>query len=67
MTQDADNIGGDYYDYFQYNDYLYKVALGDISGKGTEATFYMAQIKGIFQALAPLKMSAKDSARITSK
>ena len=60
VTQDADNIGGDYYDYFQYNDHVYKVALGDISGKGTEAAFYMAQIKGIFQALAPLKMSVKE-------
>lgn len=60
VTQDAENIGGDFYDFYKYNDHLYKVALGDISGKGTEAAFYMAQTKGIFQALAPLKMSVKE-------
>ena len=60
VAQDADQIGGDYYDFYKCNDDFYKVALGDISGNGTQAAFYMAQTKGIFQALAPLDMSVQE-------
>jgi sigma-B regulation protein RsbU (phosphoserine phosphatase) len=60
VAQDADEIGGDYYDFYRFNDHFYKVALGDISGSGTQAAFYMAETKGIFQALAPLEMSVKE-------
>lgn len=60
VGQDADEIGGDYYDFYKCNDHFYKVALGDISGSGTQAAFYMAETKGIFQALAPLDMTVPE-------
>jgi serine phosphatase RsbU (regulator of sigma subunit) len=36
------------------------VAIGDVSGKGTTAAFYMAETKGIFQALTQLDMGVRD-------
>lgn len=59
MSQDAEEIGGDFYD-VHHKDGLYKIALGDVSGKGTEAAFYMAETKGIFQALTHLDLSVRD-------
>lgn len=52
----AHEVGGDYYDfYFAGEDKLY-LAVGDVSGKGTSAAFHMAEVKGIFQGLAPLEL-----------
>ncbi|NIK74841.1 serine phosphatase RsbU (regulator of sigma subunit) [Thermonema lapsum] len=52
----ANEVGGDYYDfYLAAPDRLY-LALGDVSGKGTSAAFHMAEVKGIFQGLAPLEL-----------
>jgi phosphoserine phosphatase RsbU/P len=59
MSQEADEIGGDFYDVTQ-NGHQYKVAIGDVSGKGTTAAFYMAETKGIFQALTQLDMGVRD-------
>ncbi|MFN0202507.1 MAG: GAF domain-containing SpoIIE family protein phosphatase [Bacteroidia bacterium] len=58
-NQNADEVGGDYYDFVQKGD-LFKVAVGDISGKGTTAAFYMAEFKGIFHTLANMDLSVKD-------
>ena len=51
VSQTADEVGGDYFDVIRSENGIYKVAIGDISGKGTTAAFYMAEIKGIFHAL----------------
>jgi sigma-B regulation protein RsbU (phosphoserine phosphatase) len=59
MSQEADEIGGDFYDVTQHGHY-YKIAIGDVSGKGTTAAFYMAETKGIFQALTQLDMGVRD-------
>jgi phosphoserine phosphatase RsbU/P len=59
MSQEVDEIGGDFYDVTQ-NGNKYKVAIGDVSGKGTTAAFYMAETKGIFQALTQLDMGVRD-------
>jgi len=34
--------------------------VGDVSGKGTSAAFHMSQMKGIFQSLVQLNLSARD-------
>ena len=60
VSQDAEEIGGDYYDVSALNNKLYKVAIGDVSGKGTTAAFYMAETKGIFQSLTQLDLSVRD-------
>lgn len=59
MSQEVDEIGGDFYDVTQ-NGGKYKVAIGDVSGKGTTAAFYMAETKGVFQALSQLDMGVRD-------
>ncbi len=45
-------VGGDYYDFIQLKDNKYAVAIGDVSGKGTQAAFYMTLTKGFLNALA---------------
>jgi serine phosphatase RsbU (regulator of sigma subunit) len=60
MSQEVEEIGGDFYDVVRCGDRQYKVALGDVSGKGTTAAFYMAETKGIFQALAHQPLGVRD-------
>lgn len=51
-NQQAESVGGDYYDILNTSEGVYKIIIGDVSGKGTTAAFYMAQVKGMFQSLA---------------
>ncbi|WNJ21201.1 SpoIIE family protein phosphatase [Pontibacter sp. G13] len=60
LSENAQEVGGDYYDVVEPESGVYRVAIGDVSGKGTTAAFYMAEIKGIFHALTRLDMSVKD-------
>lgn len=48
----ADEVGGDYYDFLEYEKNKFGLIIGDVSGKGTSAAFQMAQMKGIFHSLA---------------
>ena len=53
----AERVGGDYYDFLQLDDNRLCFIIGDVSGKGASAAFYMAEMQGIFQSvsrLAPL-------------
>jgi sigma-B regulation protein RsbU (phosphoserine phosphatase) len=45
-------VGGDYYDFIDLGEGRLGVAIGDVSGKGTQAAFYMTLAKGFLQALA---------------
>lgn len=47
----AFEVGGDYFDVMPLNETHIGVVVGDVSGKGVSAALYMAQLKGIFQAL----------------
>jgi serine phosphatase RsbU (regulator of sigma subunit) len=48
----ANDVGGDYYDFFVFPDNRIGLVIGDVSGKGAEAAFYMAEVKGIIKSLA---------------
>jgi len=50
----AHEVGGDYYDYMQIDDHRLALIVADVSGKGTSAAFYMAELQGIFHSVAPL-------------
>jgi len=50
----ANEVGGDYYDFFQYSKNSLGVAIGDVSGKGAEAAFYMAEGKGILESFGQI-------------
>lgn len=53
ISYSEDGIGGDYYDYYRLSSSKYVVFIADVAGKGIGAAFTMAQLKGIFQSLAP--------------
>lgn len=48
----AMEVGGDYYDFLPLPDGKWLLLLGDISGKGVKAAFYMTLAKGILHAIA---------------
>lgn len=43
----AMEVGGDYYDIVKLKNKDYCILIGDVSGKGISAAFYMAQLKGV--------------------
>lgn len=57
FTIAADEVGGDYYDSFKIDEAKTALIIGDVSGKGTSAAFHMAQMKGVFLALAQMDLS----------
>jgi len=56
----AQEVGGDYYDFVKLDDDRYGVIIGDVSGKGTSAAFYMAEMQGIFQSVSRLASSPSE-------
>jgi sigma-B regulation protein RsbU (phosphoserine phosphatase) len=48
----AREVGGDYYDFFQLHRDRLGVLIADVSGKGTSAALYMAELKGLVLALS---------------
>ncbi|MBM2841422.1 MAG: hypothetical protein HW412_1950 [Bacteroidetes bacterium] len=55
----AFEVGGDYYDVAQLDEHRLGIIVGDVSGKGVSAAFYMSEVKGIFQALSKMHHSPK--------
>ncbi len=53
-------VGGDYYDFVRLDEDRLAVIVGDVSGKGTSAAFYMAEMQGIFRAVSRLAPSPCD-------
>jgi sigma-B regulation protein RsbU (phosphoserine phosphatase) len=56
----AREVGGDYYDFFALGDRRVAVLVADVSGKGTSAALYMAELKGLLLALAQRYQSPKE-------
>ncbi|MBI3578796.1 MAG: SpoIIE family protein phosphatase [Ignavibacteriales bacterium] len=50
-------VGGDYYDFIELGSDRLGVAVGDVSGKGTQAAFFMTLTKGFLRALAKVSNS----------
>ncbi len=60
MSHPAYEVGGDYYDMVKLCDGSLCILIGDVSGKGIPAAFYMAQLKGAVLALACEVTGARD-------
>ena len=55
----AREVGGDYYDFFKLPGGLLGVLIADVSGKGTSAALYMAELKGLVLSLSQIYLSPK--------
>jgi len=55
----ANEVGGDYYDFINFKSNKLGVIVGDVSGKGAEAAFYMAEAKGIIESLSKVYLSPR--------
>jgi len=52
QTTPAQEMGGDFYDFFDLDDGSIAVVVADVSGKGVPAAFYMAVVRTLFRAAA---------------
>ncbi len=56
----AREVGGDYYDFLPLDDHRLGVLIADVSGKGTSAALYMAELKGLVLSLSEIHASPRD-------
>ncbi|HEX7137866.1 MAG TPA: PP2C family protein-serine/threonine phosphatase, partial [Vicinamibacterales bacterium] len=56
----AREVGGDYYDFLPLDDHRLGVLIADVSGKGTSAALYMAELKGLVLSLSEIHSSPRD-------
>jgi serine phosphatase RsbU (regulator of sigma subunit) len=55
----AREVGGDYYDVLPLDDHRVGVLIADVSGKGTYAALYMAELKGLVLSLSRIHSSPR--------
>ena len=56
----AEQVGGDYYDFIKLGDRKLGIVIGDVSGKGISAAFYMTLTKGFLRSLTRTPLTPKD-------
>ena len=59
LCEPAREVGGDYYDFFEVGPGRLGVLVADVSGKGTSAALYMAELKGLMLALSRTETSPR--------
>jgi sigma-B regulation protein RsbU (phosphoserine phosphatase) len=55
----AREVGGDYYDFLPLDDKRLGFLIADVSGKGTSAALYMAELKGLMLSLSRIHESPR--------
>ena len=56
----AREVGGDYFDFIRLDEHRIGVLVADVSGKGTSAAFYMAELKGVVLSLSRFHQSPRE-------
>ncbi len=56
----AFEVGGDYYDFFEFENGNIGFTIADVSGKGITAAFIMAEIRGIIESYSKILSSPKE-------
>jgi serine phosphatase RsbU (regulator of sigma subunit) len=56
----AREVGGDYYDFLPIDDHTIGILVADVSGKGTSAALYMAELKGLMLSLSQRHTSPRE-------
>jgi phosphoserine phosphatase RsbU/P len=56
----AREVGGDYYDFLPLGEHRLGLLIADVSGKGTSAALYMAELKGLVLSLSQIHSSPRD-------
>lgn len=59
----AELVGGDYYDVVRLDEHRMVVVIGDVSGKGIQASFFMTLTKGFLRSLCREDLSPADVLR----
>jgi sigma-B regulation protein RsbU (phosphoserine phosphatase) len=59
LCEPAREVGGDYYDFFALGPRQLGVLVADVSGKGTSAALYMAELKGLMLGLSYTERSPR--------
>ena len=60
VCRPAREVGGDYYDFIRLGARRLGVLVADVSGKGTSAAFYMAELKEVVLSLSQIYHSPRD-------
>jgi sigma-B regulation protein RsbU (phosphoserine phosphatase) len=56
----AREVGGDYYDFLPLDEHRLGLLIADVSGKGTSAALYMAELKGLVLSLCRIHRSPRE-------
>jgi len=60
VSESSMEVGGDYYDIITLLNDRLGIVIGDVSGKGVSAAFYMAELKGIVMSLSKIFVSPRE-------
>jgi len=60
LCHPAREVGGDYYDFLPLGSNRLGLLIADVSGKGTSAALYMAELKGLMLSLSQIHRSPRD-------
>lgn len=63
VMRPARNVGGDLYDYYLLDQDRLAIVIGDVSGKGVPAAFFMAMCRTVLKAVAQRGMSPGQTLR----